>query len=100
MAKKKSRRSGGMTIPLTIIAGFAPVVGGTISRLRTSGIEGASNFLLAGMTGFDKASNSWSLGNLGLGLGPILLGGLAHKIAGRMGINQALGRAKVPLLRV
>ncbi len=98
--KKKRRRRGGMTIPLTIVAGFAPVISGSVSRLRTGGIGAVSDFLLAGMTGFDRATNSWSLGNMSLGLGPILLGGVAHKVAGMLGVNRALGRAKIPLLRV
>lgn len=96
------RRSGyrakpKMTIPLSIVAGFVPVVVGVWNR-RSSG-QAVSDYLQSSFTGIGS-DGKFNFANLKGGLMPIIAGFAVHKVASVIGINKALGRARVPLLRV
>lgn len=98
-SKKFHRRNGGVKIPVAVLAGFAPlalnvynVSGGGIGRMLWMATQA--------MTGYDTDTKKWWAPNLMKGLVPILMGITVHKIAGRLGINRALGQAGIPMLRV
>lgn len=101
MAKAKRRRSkGGFTVPVAVLAGFGPMATDVIHGFQTGGITSAANDLLANVTGYDARSKTWSFALLAKGMGPVLAGVMVHKLAGKLGINRALGRAGVPFLRI
>lgn len=95
-----------MTLPLAVMAGFAPLALTAVSDYQKSGAEIAAKSVVCNLTGFDlnnQAGGGWKpgLGMWRIGLGPILAGILVHRfVGGTLGINRALGRANFPLLRL
>lgn len=101
MAKAKARRrSQSMTVPVAVIAGFAPLVFQTYRSYTENGLDGASQALVALTTGYSRWEGKWVPQYMLKGLGPIVAGVLVHKLAGRIGINRALANAGIPLLRI
>jgi hypothetical protein len=102
MARKFKKRHSkpSFTLPLAAIAGFIPVAAMTYNRFTTEGPLGASDELVARLTGYKWFNKTWNIQYLIEGLGPILVGFLVHWGVSKMGINRALGRAKVPILRI
>jgi len=99
--RPKSRSRAKMTIPLAIVAGFAPATMRLISAYRIGGIEAVPQHLSMITTGYDPVSGKFSLSQPLMNLwGPLAIGALVHKTAGRLGINRMLSRAGVPLLRI
>jgi len=86
-----------MTIPLSVVAGFVPVVVGVWNR-RNSGTE-VGNYLQSSFTGVGT-DGKFSFANLKTGLLPIVAGFGVHMIAGKLGINRAIARARIPFVRI
>ncbi|GAI32548.1 unnamed protein product, partial [marine sediment metagenome] len=60
-----------------------------------------SMFGVRSLTGYNYETHSWHPTDMRYGLLPILLGMGVHKIVGsKLGVNRALGRAKVPFIRI
>lgn len=108
MAKKKKRRSSGMTIPLAPVGGL--VVGFTDSEFGGSSVVQsvmAGNFnnvghaLVGQFTGFDTNQGRW-MPERAHGLQALVIGALIHKFVGGrpLNINAMLARAKVPFIRI
>ena len=96
-AKKKGKhRRTKFTLPLAVVAGFVPVGVGLWNRRGSSTEMG--NFLQAGFTGM--SNGQFSLGNFKMGLLPVAMGFVAHSIASKLGINRAIARAGIPLIRI
>jgi len=95
---RSSRRRNKITVPMAIVAGFLPTGVGIWNR-RSSG-QAIGDFLQAGWTGMTPGTTSFSLGNLRLGLFPALAGFAVHMVASRLGMNRAIARAGIPLLRI
>lgn len=95
------RKAAGATVPVAVLAGFGPLVRDVIVGYRSSGLSGAQHYLVGGITGYDsntgKFNVPWTLTHFWL---PVGAGVLAHKAAGWLGVNRALARAGVPILRV
>jgi len=99
MAKKKvKRRKAQMTLPLAVVAGFLPA-GGKLYESRGS-VEGISNTASRIFLGFNPDNGKWDLEDMKFGIGPILVGFMMHKIASGLGVNRALGAARVPFIRI
>jgi len=98
--KRRSSRRGNFTIPLAVVGGFAPLAGLVINGFRTGGIEYGLKELSTYSTGYIPQENRWSWPHLARGMGPVVAGMLVHKVAGKLGVNRALGAAGVPWLRV
>jgi len=98
MAKKKHRRKAAMTIPLAVVAGFLPA-GNKLWDNRES-VESLTNEASKMFVGFDPRSGNWDLEDLKFGIAPILVGFLVHRVASGLGVNRALGSARVPFLRI
>lgn len=98
--RSRGRSRAGFTLPLAVIAGFGPMTADVIHGFQTGGIAAATNDLLANVTGYDARGKTWSFGLLARGMGPVVAGVLVHKLAGRLGINRALGRAGIPFIRI
>lgn len=107
MAKKKSKRKRQFTIPIAVVAGatagvFIPPPGRQWSPL-TAAMKGdfnrAMSSLLMNYTGYNTDNNQWNIMNA-RGLLLAIVGGVSHKVASVLGINRALGQARVPFLRI
>ena len=94
------RRTAKMTIPIAVIGGIAgmPAMGDLIRSIQGGQYQQIpSNF--AKMVGVEY-NGAWSFKALQQNMTPLIAGIVAHKLAGKIGINAALARAKVPFLRV
>lgn len=95
---RRPRAKAKMTIPLAVVAGFVPTVVGVWNR-RSSG-QAVADYLQSGFTGITPGTGQFNLANLRAGLMPIAAGFMVHKIAGMLGINRAIARARIPLIRI
>lgn len=100
MAKKKKTRRVKPTFSLAVAGGFIPMATKTIGRAQTEGIEGAGDELARSLTGYSPKNKNWSWTYLKTGLFPIGAGVIVHKVASALGINRAIGRAKIPFVRI
>lgn len=102
--RRAARRAKNMTIPLAIVAGFAPTAMFALEGFQIPGSEGgikeAAHRLTMRMTGYEWKGGGFSWAQLMEGWTPLILGVVAHKAANRFGINRMLGRMGVPLLRI
>ncbi len=99
--RRKSRRRGGFTLPLAIVAGFAPLGIHVVEGFQVGGPVMGLKYATADLTGYNPVSGEWEWGYMKkYGWGPIFAGLIAHKVASWLGVNRALGRARVPWLRV
>ena len=104
MAKKKggSRRRG-FTVPVAVLAGFAPLGFGLVSatkRALAGDTAGASQELVIRTTGYNTDTKRWHSDVFMQSYGPVLAGLVVHKLASRLGVNRLLGQAKIPFLRI
>lgn len=98
-AKTKVRRKRGMpTIPVAVVAGFIPTIRGLYHN-RASW-TGMGYWLMEGWTGIDPGSKKFIFSHLWRGALPVLLGGVVHMVANRFGVNRALSRARIPVIRL
>jgi hypothetical protein len=99
--KKVAHRAKKMTIPVAMIAGFAPLVSGTVGYIQKDGLAGGTWFATQALTGYDTQVGKFWAPNLKKGLLPIVLGMAIHKfVGGTLGVNRMLAGAGVPLLRL
>ena len=100
MARSKKHHSKkGFTLPLAVVAGFAPLA------INTYNVSGGGPARMGWMvtqaiTGYDTDTRKFWMGNLNKGLIPIAIGVIVHKIAGKLGINRAIAGAGIPFIRV
>lgn len=97
---RAQRRATKMTVPLAVVGGFVPLGLNVYNGAKTGGVNGAGFELVRGLTGFNWQAGRMEWNALARGLGPILAGFAVHKVAGALGVNRALARAKVPFLRI
>lgn len=102
VTKSKRRSKAGFTVPVAVLAGFAPMLSYAYRvGFKQGGIEGFANQVVYTTTGYDPYSKNWSMNGLKIGLLPIAAGVLVHKyIGGSLGVNRALSKAGVPFLRL
>lgn len=85
------------TLPLGVIAGFVPLGVGIWNR--KSNPSSIGGYVLGSLTGYVPGVG-FNTQYMADGAMPIMAGFLAHYLAGRLGVNRALGRAGVPLIRI
>lgn len=99
--KAKHHRKAGMTIPLAVIGGLVPMGVDVVQAYKIGGAEAALGHVSMCTTGYDPSDGKIKLGFAMQKLyGPLFLGMMVHKVAGRLGVNRMLSRAGVPVLRV
>lgn len=91
------RRRPKFTLPMAVVGGFVPTFVGIWNR--RSSAQAMGDYIQQGWTGIGSTGR-FSLDNLRLGAIPALAGFVVHMVASKLGINRALGRARIPLLRV
>lgn len=99
-ARRSFRRKSGLTLPLAIVGGMAPLAIDGIEGFKINGVQGALELVSADLTGFSFTERNWTWQRMTRGWVPLLLGVLTHKLAGRLGLNAALARNNVPFIRI
>ena len=112
LVAKVRRRRPQFTLPLAVVGGLmAPPLrsfgtgtyGGRPAQIASNPVlgltEGFSDWA-AHYIGYVAHRNEWRWDYAAIGWGTLLLGISAHKVAGLLGVNRALGRAKVPMVRI
>ncbi len=96
--KKKRRAKPKLTIPLAVVAGFAPGAMSLMDHSRNPQIfaREASRIFI----GFDPETGKWDFGKMKFGTFPMLFGFMLHSVANRFGINRQLAAARIPFLRI
>lgn len=89
------------TVPVAVLAGFAPLAKDVVQGYQSGGFSGAAHYLVGGVTGIDTNTGKWNwpwaLTHFWI---PVAAGIAVHKVANKMGVNRVLSRAGVPFLRV
>jgi len=98
--RPRSRSKSKTTIPLAVVAGFVPLATFAYEGYQAGGLYNAAARVAQRLTGYDSTYRVFIPAELMKGWGPILAGFGVHWLASRIGINRALGRAGVPLLRL
>jgi hypothetical protein len=98
--RAKHRSKAGFTLPIAVLAGFAPLGFNAIKDYRDGGLQVLGKGLVLRTTGMNTDTGKWMPEYLMQGLGPIVAGVFVHKLASKLGINRALAGAGVPFLRV
>jgi len=94
------RRNGGITIPVAVALGFAPLAVRGFSLVKQGGFANLSK-LSSSIIPYDNAARRVSFADLSYGLYPIIAGLMVHKfIGGGLGLNRMLAGAKIPWLRI
>lgn len=98
--RRRYHSRAGFTIPLAVVAGLIPTFQVTYQGYQQGGISAAFNQLTYNLTGYNPANKYWDLMSLVRGWTPIIAGFAVHKLAGYIGINRTLARARVPFIRI
>ncbi len=103
MARRKGvakRRSGGFKLPIAIVAGFMPGLTNLNSAYQAGGWNLMSDTASRQYIGFSPSTGRWNFDQFRHGTFPIILGVAVHKLAGFIGVNRALGRMGIPIIRL
>jgi len=103
MAKARKHKRAGMTIPLAVVAGFAPLAMGelgAVKRALSGDTAGAAQQAVIYATGYNTDTKAFHWPTFVGSYGPILAGMVVHKLAGRLGVNRAIAKAGVPFIRI
>lgn len=96
------RRAAKMTIPIAVVAGIGVPAGRLFNDWQKyHDVNIITREIGQFMTGFDWTTGQWSWQPMKYGALPIAVGMFVHKfVGGKLGVNAALSRAKIPLLRL
>ena len=100
MAKRKGkRRRPGFTLPIAVIGGIAgmPNLQGAVQAGITGDFPRVGREL-GGIVGVQEGRFDFNL--LLKNMVPLFAGGIVHWLAGKFGINRAIGRARIPIFRI
>lgn len=99
--RRARRRAAKMTVPIAVLAGLAPGAASAYEGFKKDGFRGLSYRLANDYTGYDAYNKAWNASELKNGLMPLVAGFMVHwLIGGKLGVNRALGRARVPFVRL
>ncbi|KKM23371.1 hypothetical protein LCGC14_1615910 [marine sediment metagenome] len=100
MANKKKRRRPRVTFPIAVVAGFIPGAARTLDAFQSTGWRGGTQVMGQAYLGYDWLTGQWHPGTMWYGTAPLVLGIIVHRVAGLLGINRALGQARIPFFRI
>jgi len=86
-----------MTIPIAVIAGFAPLAVNGANWVKGLGWTEGLGVAASTLTGYNLANGKFYAGNLKFGALPIVIGLIIHKLANKFGINRQLSRTGLPI---
>lgn len=100
--KKRHHKKQGFTLPIAVIAGFAP----GILRFKAQGgfgshTSGALKLAVSHYIPYDYMTQKITFAGLKWGTIPIVIGLLTHKyIGGKLGVNRMLKQMGIPVIRL
>ena len=94
MARKRN-----FTIPLALVGGLMPGLMNPVKQLMVGNLDGAMKHIQYNYALVD-ANGKFNLRLAERAYVPLFVGAIVHWLAGRLGINQRLGRAGVPIIRI
>lgn len=97
---KKRRHKKSNTVSMSLLAGLAAGLYAPATYLMSGDIKNTMRFTSRNYTGYDPMESRWYPGDIKKGLVPLMIGAMVHKVAGKIGINRAIGRTGIPFLRV
>lgn len=100
---KRSRGRAKMTLPLAVIAGFAPLAMWEmrgLKRLMAGDQAGGTQEMVIRATGYNTDTRAFHWDVFMESYGPILVGFVVHKLASRLGVNRAMAKAGIPFVRI
>jgi len=98
---RRFRRRPSMTIPIAPVAGLLAGLTEPAKRAMYGDFDGAVDELCHAYLGYSYRSKTWvGIDSMKRGLLPLVIGFAVHWVAGRLGVNRLLARAKVPLIRI
>lgn len=95
-SRRRSRKPK-MTIPVAVIAGFAPLGVNAAIWVRDLGWTKGLGTAAGTLTGYDYATGKWNMALMRFGALPIFIGVIVHKLANRFGLNRQLARTGLPI---
>lgn len=100
--KKRRRRKSTFTIPVALALPIANLAYDTYVDTTNWGFGEASRWLLGKLTGYYAQPNypDWRIRHMKHGALPIAVGYGVHWVASKMGINRALARTGIPIIRI
>lgn len=102
-AKRKTHKRAGFQLPIAVIAGFAPLAMGEfhgIQRIMAGDRAGGTQEMVIRATGYNTDNKTWNGAVFMESYGPILAGFVIHKLAGKLGVNRAIAKAGIPIIRI
>lgn len=100
-ARRTYRRAKHMTLPIGPLAGLMVGLWPVIDRATKGDFDGAMKTAAYRYTGYDAWNHKWSVNNMKMGILPLAIGGIVHRVVGKdLGINRALSSAGVPFFRI
>jgi len=88
-----------ITIPISIVAGFAPGIGAVATQFPN--VKNMTSVASIVYLGYDPSTNKFNPRTMAAGTLPVLLGVAVHKfIGGTFGVNRMLAAAGVPFIRL
>jgi len=97
--KKRKSYKRGFTLPIGVVAGFAPIAVKAWEAVP-GGASNVARELGRITTGFDFWDGTWDWYRMRYGVIPLAVGVFAHKIiGGKLGLNRALAKSGIPILR-
>jgi len=94
---KRRYRKPKMTIPVAVVAGFAPLAVNTVSWVQDLGWTTGLGTAASTLTGYNLATGSWNMAQMRFGTLPIMIGLIVHKLANKFGLNRQLARTGLPI---
>lgn len=101
--KKKNRKQRSFTIPMAVVGGVVAGVSPAIQKGLEGdwvGIMDKLAYGFAGVSGVNVGQPKLDLKGLKTGLLPVIIGAMVHIVASKLGINRALGRSRIPVIRI
>lgn len=94
------RKASGFTLPVAVVAGMgAGMIEPVQLAMAGNWVSGLDRFIW-NYTGYSYGAKRFDANGLKNGLFPLIIGYAVHKGASMVGINRALGAARVPVIRI
>lgn len=106
---KRGRKKSSFTLPIAVVTPIAASTfiegkggwgGSPLSEAMAGRYDHAFNHLVAGWLGYSIPEKKFDFVNAATYTKLTLVGLAIHWILGKLGVNRALGRAKVPVIRI
>ncbi len=99
LVRPRSRARTKFTLPLAVIGGFTAQALPVLEAAMRGDMNGVLDKFLYQFGCYNKTAGAFEFGRIWQ-YKPLLAGIVIHKLANALGLNRALGRAHLPILRI